>query len=35
MKLLGALGIVRELTGKTRKRAFAYDRYLALLGEGT
>jgi len=35
MKLLGELGIVRELTGKKRNRAFAYDRYLALLGEGT
>jgi Fic family protein len=35
MKLLGELGIVSELTGKKRNRAFAYDRYLALLGEGT
>jgi len=35
MKLLGELGIVRELTGKQRNRAFAHDRYLALLGEGT
>jgi len=35
MKLLGELGIVRELTGKKRNRAFAYDRYLALLSEGT
>jgi len=35
MKLLGELGIVRELTGKKRNRAFAYDRYLALLAEGT
>lgn len=35
MKLLTELGIVRELTGKKRNRAFAYDRYLALLGEGT
>jgi Fic family protein len=35
MKLLGELDIVRELTGKKRNRAFAYDRYLALLGEGT
>ena len=35
MKLLGELGIVRELTSKQRNRAFAQDRYLALLGEGT
>ena len=35
MKLLVELGIVRELTGKKRNRAFAYDRYLALLAEGT
>jgi Fic family protein len=35
MKLLGELGIVRELTGKKRNRAYAYDRYLALLAEGT
>jgi Fic family protein len=35
MKLLSELGIVRELTGKKRNRAFAYDRYLALLAEGT
>ncbi|MFA4965660.1 MAG: Fic family protein [Thermoleophilia bacterium] len=35
MKLLGELGIVRELTGKKRNRVYAYDRYLALLAEGT
>jgi len=35
MKLLGESGVVRELTGKKRDRAYAYDRYLALLGEGT
>jgi len=35
MKLLEELGIVRELTGKKRSRAFAYDRYLAMLEEGT
>ena len=29
------LGIVRELTGHRRNRVFAYDRYLAILGEGT
>ena len=29
------LGIVRELTGGRRNRMFAYDRYLAILNEGT
>jgi Fic family protein len=29
------VGIVRELTGHRRNRVFAYDRYLAILGEGT
>ncbi len=29
------LGIARELTGRQRNRVFAYDRYLALLNEGT
>lgn len=29
------VGIVRELTGNRRNRVFAYDRYLAILGEGT
>lgn len=29
------LGIVRELTGYRRNRVFAYDAYLAILGEGT
>jgi Fic family protein len=29
------LGIVKELTGGRRNRVFAYDRYLALLNEGT
>lgn len=28
-------GIVRELTGKRRNRLFTYDRYMAILGEGT
>lgn len=32
---LVALGIVRELTGGRRNRIFAYDRYLAILNEGT
>ncbi len=35
MKLLGDLEIVRELTGKRRNRLFVYDRYLAILNEGT
>ena len=35
MKLLVELGIARELTGKRRGRVFAYDRYLAILNEGT
>ena len=29
------LGIVRELTGGRRNRVFSYDRYLAILNEGT
>lgn len=32
--LVGA-GIARELTGGRRYRIFAYDRYLAMLNEGT
>ncbi|HGY90473.1 MAG TPA: Fic family protein [Planctomycetes bacterium] len=35
MKVLVELGIARELTGKRRNRLFAYDRYFALLNEGT
>ena len=35
MNLLIDLGIARELTGRRRNRVFAYDRYLALLNEGT
>jgi len=35
MKSLTAAGIVRELTGKQRGRVFGYDRYLAVLNEGT
>ena len=34
VEALVALGIVRELTGRRRNRAFAYDRYLATLSEG-
>lgn len=33
--VLVKLGIVRELTGQRRNRVFAYDRYLAILNEGT
>jgi Fic family protein len=32
---LVAMGIVKERTGGRRNRVFAYDRYLALLNEGT
>jgi hypothetical protein len=35
MDLLVELGIARELTGRARSRLFAYDRYLAILNEGT
>ena len=35
MDLLVKLGIARELTGKRRDRLFAYDRYLAILSQGT
>ncbi|MDE0173223.1 MAG: Fic family protein [Defluviicoccus sp.] len=35
MTVLENLGIARELTGKKRNRLFGYDRYLAILGEGT
>ena len=35
METLVALGIARELTGQKRHRLFAYDRYLAILNEGT
>jgi Fic family protein len=32
---LRALGIAREITGNRRNRLFLYDRYVALLSEGT
>ncbi|MGH2830878.1 MAG: Fic family protein, partial [Candidatus Binatia bacterium] len=35
MDLLVELGIARELTGKRRNRLFVYDRYLAILNEGS
>ncbi len=35
MDRLMAVEIVSELTGRQRNRVFAYDRYLAILNEGT
>jgi Fic family protein len=35
VEVLTAAGIIRELTGGRRNRVFAYDRYLAILNEGT
>ncbi|MXY94341.1 MAG: Fic family protein [Caldilineaceae bacterium SB0670_bin_27] len=35
MELLVEQGIAREITGKRRNRLFMYDRYLAILDEGT
>ena len=35
MQVLEGLGVVRELTGKQRNRLFGYDRYIAILSEGT
>ena len=35
MAILENAGIARELTGKKRNRLFGYDRYVAILGEGT
>ena len=35
LEQLAGFGIVREITGRQRGRVFAYDRYLALLSEGT
>ncbi len=35
MERLVSLKIARELTGKRRNRLFVYDRYLAILNEGT
>ena len=35
MELLVEHGIAREITGKRRDRLFVYDRYLAILDEGT
>lgn len=35
MKVLVNLGVARETTGRRRGRLFVYDRYLAILNEGT
>jgi len=35
MKVLTALRVARELTGRKRNRLFGYDRYMAILNEGT
>jgi Fic family protein len=35
MKVLTDLGVARELTGRRRNRLFGYDRYMAILNEGT
>ena len=35
MQVLERLGVARELTGKKRNRLFGYDRYVAILNEGT
>ena len=35
MAALAELGLARELTGHRRNRVFSYQRYLAILGEGT
>jgi len=32
---LQKLGIVQEITGRQRNRAFAYQNYLKILSEGT
>lgn len=35
MERLAQMGVAREMTGRERNRLFAYDRYLAILNEGT
>ncbi|MDE2796788.1 MAG: Fic family protein [Gemmatimonadota bacterium] len=35
LRLLEKLGIVREITGRQRGRVYTYERYLAVLREGT
>jgi hypothetical protein len=35
MRILEELGIVAELTGMQRNRLFGYEKYLAIMSEGT
>ena len=35
MEVLEGANIASEITGKKRDRVFLYDRYLAILNEGT
>lgn len=35
MQVLERLGVARELTGKQRNRLYGYERYIAILNEGT
>ena len=35
MQRLASLGIAQEITGRQRSRLFVYDRYVAILNEGT
>jgi len=35
LNVLMELGIVREITGKQRRRVYSYGRYISLLSEGT
>lgn len=35
MRAMEKIGVVREITGQQRNRVYAYDRYLAILSEGT
>jgi Fic family protein len=35
LDVLVRVGIAREITGRRRGRVFGYDRYLALMSEGT
>jgi hypothetical protein len=35
MELLAQLGIAREISGRERNRMYSYERYLAVLSQGT
>ena len=35
LERLSGLGLVREITGRSRNRLYVYDSYLAILSEGT